>query len=164
MARKAKRVGRPSGFTAKLGAKLCDLLSEGRSVLAISKMAGMPPESTIRGWAHKAESSSDAFFASYARAREMGADHEFDKLEEIEADLRDGNIESDVARVLLDSIKWRLAKKMPRLYGDRQHVEHSGEVKMSPKDHAPEWMVERLTGKGTEAPTASDEDEDTIIH
>ena len=164
MASKAKRVGRPSGFTAELGEKICDLLSAGRSVLAISKMAGMPPESTIRGWACKAESSSDAFFASYARAREMGADHEFDKLEEIERDLKNKKIDPHVARVLLDSIKWRLAKKMPRLYGDRQHVEHSGEVKTTPKDFAPEWVVELLTGKGTEAPTASDEDEDTTIH
>lgn len=145
MTSKAKRAGRPSGFTAELGEKICDLLSDGRSVLAISKMDGMPPESTIRGWARKAETSSQAFVASYARAREMGADHEFDRIEEIEKDLIAKEIDPHVARVLIDSIKWRLSKKLPRVYGDRSHIEHSGAVKVETvKDYAPGWMRDQL--------------------
>ncbi len=160
---KVKRIGRPSGFTAELGEKLCDLLSEGRSVLAISKMDGMPPESTIRGWARKAKWSNEAFVASYAHAREMGADHEFDRIEEIEQRLEREEIDPHAARVLIDSIKWRLSKKLPRIYGERSHLEVSGGLKVeSPKDHAPDWLRERLAEQVPTAISASDEDEDTI--
>ena len=49
------------------------------------------------------------------------------------------------ARIASDLIKWRLSKMLPGVYGERTHIEHSGEVKMSPRDHAPEWMEDLLT-------------------
>ncbi len=134
----------PKSYTPEVGNKILELLTGGMSVLAISRLEGMPTEGTIRNWAWNPEYSNQDFIANYARAREMGADHEFDRLEELEDQLEAGKLDPHAARVLIDSIKWRLSKKMPRLYGDRQHVEHSGEVKVAPKDHAPEWMVERL--------------------
>ncbi len=98
------------------------------------------------------------------RAREAGAHAQFEQIREIEEKLLNEEYKDPQnARIASDLIKWRLSKMLPRVYGDRTHIEHSGEVKTSPKDFAPEWMVELLTGKGTEAPTASgDEDEDTL--
>ena len=153
-------IGRPSGFTAELGEKICGLLSQGRSVLAISKIDGMPPESTIRRWARDPKYSDQEFVANYARAREMGADHEFDRLEELEDRLEARELDPHAGRVLIDSIKWRLSKKLPDTYGERTHIEHSGSLQVaSVKTHAPAWMQEMLgTGAG------GGEDEDTIIH
>ncbi len=119
--------------------------------MAISKLRGMPNERTIRRWAVDPELSNADFPPKYARAREMGADHEFDRIEEIEQDLKNKDIDPHAARVLIDSIKWRLAKKLPRVYGDRSHLEVSGGLKVETlKDQAPEWLRERLAGGAVE--------------
>ncbi len=62
-------MGRRTTFTPKIGAKICDLLAEGHSLLAISKMDGMKPITTLQGWAWNADWSSEAFVVNYARAR-----------------------------------------------------------------------------------------------
>ncbi len=65
--------------------------------------------------------------------------------------LKVGKIDPNTARALIDSIKWRLAKMLPRVYGERSHLEVSGELKLETvKDRAPEWMAERLAGVGEE--------------
>ena len=59
--------------------------------------------------------------------------------------LHEGFEKPENARIALDSIKWRLSKMLPGVYGDRQHIEHSGSLKVETvKDHAPEWAAERL--------------------
>ena len=86
----------------------------------------------------------------------MGADHEFDRIEELEDQLEAGELDPHVGRVLIDSVKWRLSKKLPRVYGDRSHLEVSGGLKVETvKDQAPEWMQEALTA--TTAATESAE-------
>ena len=61
-------------------------------------------------------------------------------------------LDPHAARVVVDSIKWRLSKLLPQVYGDRQQLEVSGEVKVTrPSRDAPEWMQERLKAKLGEA-------------
>ena len=140
-------MARKSGYTSETGDRIIEQLADGMSALAISKLEGMPNERTIRRWAVDPELSDPDFVPKYARAREMGADHEFDRIEELEDRLESGDIDPHVARVLIDSIKWRLSKKLPCTYGDRSHLEVSGGLAVeSVKDHAPEWLSERLAG------------------
>ncbi len=149
-------MGRKTTFTAEVGCKICELLADGHSLLAISKMPGMPKISTLQGWAWNADWSSEAFVVNYARARALQAHREFDELKEVEGELKAGKIDPHTARVLIDSIKWRLAKMLPRVYGERSHIEHSGSLKLETvKDHAPEWLQEMLTKPATE--TSEDE-------
>ncbi len=141
-------MAKASGFTPKLGEKICDLLSQGNSVLAISKTKGMPSEATIRNWGREPKYSDVDFVANYARARDAGAHHEFDRIREIEDQIVSKEIDPHAARVLIDSIKWRLSKMLPRQYGDRQHVELAGGV-AAPEhtpaiEGAPQWIKDRL--------------------
>ena len=94
------------------------------------------------GW--NARLSNDAFVADYTRAREEGAHTEFDKLRDVEDEVRLGKIDPQQGRVIIDSIKWRLSKQLPRTYGDKQTIEHEGEVKMKATDHAPDWILETI--------------------
>ena len=149
-------MGRKTTFTAEVGCKICELLADGHSLLAISKMPDMPPITTLQGWAWNADWSSEAFVVNYARARALQAHREFDELKEVEGELKAGKIDPHTARVLIDSIKWRLAKMLPRVYGERSHIEHSGSLKLETvKDHAPEWLQEMLTKPAAE--TSEDE-------
>ena len=85
---------RKTTFTEGVGRKIIEQLTDGISALAISKLEGMPNERIIRRWAVDPELSSAAFPPKYARARELGADHEFDRIEELEEKLEAGTLET----------------------------------------------------------------------
>ncbi len=145
-------------FTPELGEKICAALAAGQSILAIARLEGMPPESTIRRWGRNPKWSCGEFVAEYARAREDNAHHHFDRLQEIEARLEQEDIDPHAARVLLDSMKWRLAKQVPRSYGDRTALEVSGRVERPALDAAPEWLKEAIAKAAEPAPTVQQEE------
>jgi hypothetical protein len=150
---------RPSGYTEELGERICEELLQGHSVLAVSRLEGMPSHKTIRRWGYKAENSNEAFVSNYARARAEGAHTEFDKIRDLEQDLLTGKLDPQTGRVVIDSIKWRLSKMLPRSYGDHQTIEHQGEIKTRPVDHCPEWISERLEQRISSAAQQEDDEE-----
>ena len=89
----------------------------------------MPDRTTVYDWLLR----HDEFARKYARAREIQADHAFDRIAELseatpERDM-DGKIDpGDVAhrRLAIDAHKWRAGKLRPRVYGDKIQQEHSG--------------------------------------
>ena len=83
----------------------------------------MPGESTVRFWVIK---DYEGFAAQYARAREEQAEHFAEDLIGI-AD--DPSIPSDQKRIMVDARKWTASKVLPKRYGDRVEVEHSGSIK-----------------------------------
>ena len=131
----------------------------------------MPPESTIRRWGRNPKWSSDEFVAEYARAREDNADHHFDRMQEIEKRLEKEEICPNSARVLLDSIRWRLAKQLPRSYGDRSRMDLTASLDVTTRaiDHCPEWMRKKIEeksrsfGKGSEPITPPERLDDTEV-
>ncbi len=142
-------------FTPELGEKICAGLAAGQSILAIARIEGMPPESTIRRWGRNPKWSSEEFVAEFARAREDNAHHHFDRMQEIEARLEQEDIDPHAARVLLDSMKWRLAKQLPRSFGDRSELQLTGKLAIFPPiEHAPDWIKQRL-GTAAAAATSS---------
>ena len=145
-------------FTPELGEKICTTLAAGQSILVIARIEGMPPESTIRRWGRNPKWSSEEFVTEFARAREDNAHHHFDRMQEIEARLEQQDIDPHAARVLLDSIKWRLAKQLPRSYGDRTALEVSGRVERPLSDAAPEWLQEAIRNAAQPAPTVQQEE------
>lgn len=68
---------------------------------------------------------------NYARAREDRGDCCIDKIVELMKDLKTGKIDSQTARVLIDTEKW-IAAKFNGRYGDKQNIEHSGTVNIMP--------------------------------
>jgi hypothetical protein len=109
--------GRPSKFTAALGARICSRLAAGETLRAICRDEDMPPRSTVRGWAL----DNEAFSEQYARAREIGYQDLADDLIEISDD-KLGDPARDRLRV--DTRKWLLSKALPKLYGDK--LQHTG--------------------------------------
>lgn len=55
----------------------------------------------------------------YARARDASADVQFDDLDDLAVKVRDGEIDPQAARVAADIVKWTLARKKPKSYGDK---------------------------------------------
>lgn len=115
-------------FTQEVADKVCELLAGGMSLNAAAREMGIP-ESNFRYWVQE----NPGFAAKYTRAREMGYHARADRL----ADLVDSATADDVAvlRLKLDHEKWSLSKMLPKVYGEKQQIEHSGEIKtMSVED------------------------------
>jgi hypothetical protein len=66
----ARRPGRPTKYTAELGAAICRLVVMGHSQRQITAMAGMPAASTIHRW-HQVH---EPFRRQHARAKKLAAE------------------------------------------------------------------------------------------
>jgi hypothetical protein len=119
---------------------ICARLAEGESLNAICKDADMPAESTVRSWALD---DVHGFSANYARAREIGYEKHAEQIIDLADEARigvkitrkaDGGIEEvegdmvERSRLQIDARKWILAKMLPKKYGDKLDLAHSGTV------------------------------------
>lgn len=105
-----------SKYTKKLADKICVLVSDGSNLEQIGADKAFPCKQTIRGWFK----DHPEFFTEYTRAREERADWRSNRMDTTCQELRDGDIDYQTARILLDNDKWQAGKENPKLYGDKQ--------------------------------------------
>lgn len=113
--------GRPSDYSEELALEICELLSDGKTLVEITAMERMPNRATVYRWTEKHE----AFRDMYTRAREFQADSHADEVTHIADNAKDAAL----ARVQIDARKWAAAKGRPKRYGDKLDLNHSGKVK-----------------------------------
>lgn len=89
---------------------------------AIGRMPDMPSAHTIYNWML----SNESFFQQYAQACEIDAEIEFDSLIELADQSTAKTAVAD--KLKIDTRKWVLSKRIPKKYGDKQQLEHSGTV------------------------------------
>lgn len=138
---KIKRRKRRHKFTAPLGKALCKMLASGMTLNEVCRRPLMPPESTVRSWAID---PAHPFSAKYVRAREIGYAKMADQIIDI-ADhsvndymrrvTKDGGVETLINREVLERTrlrietrKWLLSKALPKMFGDKVAVDHSGTI------------------------------------
>jgi hypothetical protein len=134
-------MGRPSLYTPELADEICRRLAEGESLRAICREEGMPTASTVFLWL----GADEAFRSKYARAREVQAELMADELLEIADDgqndwmerhNKDGEavgwVENGEAlrrsQLRVATRQWIASKLLPKKYGDKQQLEHSGSL------------------------------------
>jgi hypothetical protein len=129
---KPKKTGRPSGYTAEIGDRICERLACGESLRSICAEQGMPSQSMVFRWL-----AQDAVFREqYTRAREAQADVLADETLDIADDGRNDWMEKfgkdgesvgwqlngeavARSRLRVDARKWFAAKLAPKKYGDK---------------------------------------------
>lgn len=129
---------RPSLLTPGTRAEILARLAAGQTLLRICRDAHMPDRTTVVKWV---SSDRDGFAAEYRAAREHGYEVMAEELLDIADDgrndyLLDPETGKQVwngehpfrSRLRLDTRKWILAKMLPKVFGDKQQVEHSGGV------------------------------------
>jgi len=136
-------VGRPSVYTPEIAERICASLEAGRSLNRICKAEDMPAESTVRLWDKE---DREGFSAKYARSREVGYLRLADELLDIaDNGANDWMASNDPenpgyrlngehiarSRLRVDTRKWVLAKMLPKVFGDKLDIEHSGQVKIA---------------------------------
>ncbi len=115
-----RRRGGQSRYNEATADLILERLSAGASLMDVCNAKDMPAESTVRAWALD---DIDGFGAKYARARDIGCDHESDAMMAVASD---HEIDVHRARLIVDTMKWRLSKMAPKKYGDRITQEISG--------------------------------------
>ena len=103
-------------------AAVLSLIEEGKSENAACKEVGIA-RSTFRTTALRVTSGDN-----YARALEGLALDQIEKLEITIQDMRDGKVDPAVGRIEVDARKWFASKFLPKRFGDKVEVEHSGSV------------------------------------
>ena len=113
-------MARPTKYTEDLARKICEFIAEGMSVRELCTHDAIPNASTIHAWVL----DNEEFSKQYARAKGIGAEIEFEQLDDIAKN------EEDVqrARLMIDTKKWALSKKIPKKYGDKMDVTSDGKA------------------------------------
>lgn len=143
LAAEAARGWKPHGadkYTPELGAELYRRLSHGETLTAICRgTPGHPSDFAVRSWALD---PNHPFSSLYTRARELGYHKMADDLCDIaddgsndwmERETRNGTIiivdkeVVDRSRLRVETRKWLLSKALPKMYGDKQEVKHTGD-------------------------------------
>ena len=143
-------------YSEELVDKLCEGITTGMSVAKTCAVNGVS-ESGFFKWLSKHE----YLVEQYARARTIRADHRFETIDEIKDAVRSGEIASDVARVLIDAVKWQTGKENAPRYGDKQQVEtrqvdkDGNDVKPRTDEELNNRLAE-LINKNREAGSSSD--------
>ena len=114
-------LGRPTKFTAELADEICAHLAAGGSLLKWCSAEDHPDTATVYRWLQRRK----AFRAMYVKAREAQAHTYAAQI----VDLADDCAPGDEARIRLqlDARKWAAARLVPRVYGERAHLEVAGE-------------------------------------
>jgi hypothetical protein len=128
-----KKTGRPSSFTQDKADLICDLLARGKSLRHICSLEQMPDQTTVMRWL----ATNDTFRQQYARARELQAEFYADEIVVI-ADDASNDVSGELglpngvavqrARLQIDTRKWIASKLLPKKYGDKVEMEHTGGV------------------------------------
>ena len=116
--------GRPTIFTQEIADEICARLAEGEPLRAICADDHLPERQTIHNW----NGSNESFFVQYTRARMDQANNESDELMEI---ARDSSVDIADRRLVVDTIKWRLSKMLPKVYGDKVDHNHQGAINLN---------------------------------
>lgn len=116
---------------AAIEAHCLQQLREGHSMkAAVASLEGVrkPHSCTVEQWA---VDDPEGFGARVRAAREAGWALSADEIREIADEKPKDQVEATWQRTRIDTIKWLLAKRLPKQYGDRTHVEHSGKLTLS---------------------------------
>ncbi len=143
-------MSRKSTYTEEMAEEICGWIAEGKPLRVFCRQEGKPAWRTVYDW----QNEHPEFAARIARAREMGHDAIAEEaleiantpLEGTRTTIKENGIEETKEdmlghrRLQIETRLKLLAKWNPRKYGERQQVEHSGELSLSVSDRMREIL------------------------
>jgi len=119
--------GRPRVIDEIMADKILEKMKEGYPLSQVCNMPDMPVFSTV--WLKI--KNDPVFSKNYHEAREIGLDRSFgDMLAECKLAIDDDPKKAAAWKLYIDTKKWTLSKQLPKKYGDKQEIEHSGGVQV----------------------------------
>lgn len=110
---------RPIKYDKKLCMAICTQISNGEAIIPVLKgNKDYPDYPTFCKWKRENEEAQ----TMYIRAREDKADALDSRIEQTISDMKNGTLDYGTARVIIDTLKWRMVKFYPKMYGDKLDV------------------------------------------
>ena len=117
-------MARSSEYDFKKCIEICELVANGQNITKVLKSNNQYPTwSTFRRW----KSNHSELRTLYVNAVQDKSEPLLQEMDDILTDLRNGKIEPSVANVLIQAIKWKMAKFYPKMFGDKTRHEVTGE-------------------------------------
>jgi hypothetical protein len=125
--------GRPTLYTQDLADRICQELSEGRSLRSICLQDDLPDARTVFRWLR----TNAEFCQQYARAKEESTDamsEDILALSDGAIDVIKGGAEKkssalgQAVRLQVDTRKWIMSKMKPKKYGDKLDMTSDGKA------------------------------------
>lgn len=128
-----KIMGRPTSYTPEIAEAICLRIADGESLRHIAKDEGMPSAITVHRWVIE---DREGFAAQYERARFCMVYAMADEMLEIASGTLlvatgapgtgEASAKVQAKKLEVETRKWLLSKLMPKDFGDRLALEHSG--------------------------------------
>lgn len=128
--------GRPTECTKEITDIICVRLADGESLRSVCLDEDMPSKSSVLLWVvtdRKIEESGEVFSDHYHAAREAAGYSHADEALGLRHELREGTLDPQSAKVILDALKWGAERMAPKRHSQRQEIDHtSSDRSMTP--------------------------------
>lgn len=131
-------------YSEEIADHICELIAVRVPIHEITEQPGMPCLRSIYHW----KNAYPEFREKYERARQYRAESRADHIDAIMADLRDGRIDANTARVMFDAERWQAGKENSPRYGDKVSAEISGKdgKDLIPAESSPRDLARAVLG------------------
>lgn len=109
-------------YSQEVADRVCERVAQGMSLRKACEPDGVS-HSTVLEWARN---DTNGFANQYTRARELNIYARQDQLQEIVESATPEDVA--VVRLRFDHARWDFSKVLPKVFGEKTSVEHSGEV------------------------------------
>ena len=120
-------MARPSEYNFELCEEICDRVAEGENIISILKESTYPSWSTFRRWKNENEKLRTLYVNSQ-QDKGIALENEID---DVMISLKSGEIDASTANVLIQTLKWKMAKFYPKMFGDKIEVDQNTNMTIS---------------------------------
>lgn len=121
--------GRPTDYNEDIASYICSEIASGRSLRSICEEEACPHRQTVFKWLSKYTAFNDQYAKAQKERTEAFAEDILDIADQYSRDEEVDHINR--ARLRIDTRKWLMSKMSPKRFGEKQEIEHSGNVKHS---------------------------------
>lgn len=115
-------MARPSEYNFELCKTICDQVADGENIISVLKDSSYPSWSTFRRWKNENEELRTLYVNSQ-QDKGIALENEID---DVMISLKAGEIDASTANVLIQTLKWKMAKFYPKMFGDKVDLTTNG--------------------------------------
>ena len=116
-------MARPSEYNYQLCEEICDKVANGENIISILKKSGYPSWPTFRRWKNEHEELRTLYINSQ-RDKAIALENEID---DVMRKKKKKELDPATANVLIQTLKWKMSKFYPKVFGDKLDHTTDGE-------------------------------------
>jgi len=118
-------MARPSEYNFDLCIEICELVGIGDNIIKVLDSNKLYPSwSTFRRWKRE----NDELRTLYINSVQDKAEALENEMDDYRSMLLAKEIDASTYNTLVQTLKWKMAKFYPKMFGDKVQQEHSGEI------------------------------------